>query len=301
MRPKISVRAITTSGPAPVGRDAKHCASASTSWPSTSATRQPKARHFSASGSSVVTDVTGPSTCELLASMMAHQAIEPPMGGEHGRLPHLAFFHFAVAEEREDIAILAGELRCERKTRSRPTVPAQASRRPDRRAACVRCLSPPAPTVRGRKWRKLRRVEQPGFGGRSIKADDIMAGRQHEAVMADSASRRQTARRKSPPMRAPGRDSQSPGSRPSGSREDESARRDDATRQCPGRIGRSFRRSPGNVAGPAAPRATPQTASIASMAGGRASMSGTIKLASARLRCAGPEGRAGSASGFLQR
>ena len=44
------------------------------------------------------------------------------MRGEHRRLPHLAFFHLAVAEKGENIAILAGEL-CRQSKADRPRQP----------------------------------------------------------------------------------------------------------------------------------------------------------------------------------
>ena len=100
--------------PGTVAPRANACVNASISWPSTSATRQPNARHLSANGSSVVTEVTGPSTCELLASITTDEPAQAPVRGEHRRLPYLALFHLAIAEKRESVAILAGKLGRER-------------------------------------------------------------------------------------------------------------------------------------------------------------------------------------------
>ena len=46
-----------------------------------------------------------------------HEAPELLMGGEHGRLPHLTLLALAIAEHREDEAVLAGQAQAGRKAR----------------------------------------------------------------------------------------------------------------------------------------------------------------------------------------
>ncbi len=163
-------------------RAAKAVLNASTSWPSTSATRQPKARHFSASGSSVVTDVTGPSTCELLASMTATSRSSrrwaANMAASHTWPSSISPSLRNANTSRSSPASCAASAKPDRAGKSLPKRAADkiAERRP---FAAYGLQRRTVAAVGG----EILRVDQPGFGGSSVKADDIMAGRQHETVV----------------------------------------------------------------------------------------------------------------------
>ena len=83
-----------------------------------SCTSQPKAANLLAQ---IAPDRTRrrmqPSICSSLWSMMATRLPRLLMGGEHGRLPHLALLALAVAEHREDEAVLAGQAQAGRQAR----------------------------------------------------------------------------------------------------------------------------------------------------------------------------------------
>ncbi len=98
----LIVCAITHSGRARRSRGAKASSSAAGSWPSTSTTSQPKARHLSASGSRSLVSATRAPCCRRVAVDDQRQIGELAMAGRHRRLPVAALLQFAIAGDDED-------------------------------------------------------------------------------------------------------------------------------------------------------------------------------------------------------
>ena len=163
------------------------------------------------------------------------QAVEPLMRGEHRRLPHLAFFHLAVAEKCKRVAILAGKPRRQGKTdRARQTLTERTADQIAQRRALA------ADGLQRRLRRCRRRRVSPDRSVRSRprrhKARSHNAQARARTGRGHSACRRRTAPRKSRRKTTPARDSRSPGSRPSRSRECECAPQGAAALRCRGRM-----------------------------------------------------------------
>ena len=97
-------------------------------WPSSSMTCQPKARHFSASGSRVKNVFHEAIELNLVVIHDADEVVELVDGREHRRLPDLAFLHFTIAEDDVGARRAAVQTRRQAPCQSRATIPAKRSR-----------------------------------------------------------------------------------------------------------------------------------------------------------------------------